>query len=172
LNLIDATGGYRRAIGAQPQNERRQELYRAYLNESRSSRLTGRIGQRLDGLRAIRNVLDAVPRDQLSEEQVRELRDELAACLARPDLHLVEQGPIPKCSISQGYRLAVDVDDRTGLYAVGDVSGPTVIRRPGDASFRAELHAPPGRWGASAHALARGGAGSACTPWVARTATG
>jgi serine/threonine protein kinase/WD40 repeat protein/Tfp pilus assembly protein PilF len=124
------------------QNERLQELYRAHLNGSHSSRLTGRIGQRLDGLRAIRNVLDAVPRDQLSEGQVCELRDELAACLALPDLRLVEQWPVPISSISQGSHVAVDVDDRTDLYVVADVSGPTVIRRFGDASFRVALPGP------------------------------
>src|SRR5207244_4429502 len=64
------------------QKKRLQELFRAYLNDSRSSRLTGRIGQRLDGVRALRNILDAVPRDHLSADQIQELRDELAACLA------------------------------------------------------------------------------------------
>ena len=59
--------------------DRRQELYRAYVGEARAVRASGRAGQRLRGLEAIRKVLDAVPADELSPEQRAELRDEATA---------------------------------------------------------------------------------------------
>jgi hypothetical protein len=82
-----------RAVASE--RERRQELYRAYRNEARASRLTGRVGQRENGLKAIRNILSALPREELTEEQRAELRDEALACLTFADVRERFRRPLP-----------------------------------------------------------------------------
>lgn len=76
------------------EKERLQELYRAYLHESRASRLTGNVGQRENGLAALGKILATVPREQLSAEQLAEMRDEAIACLAYADLRELRRVPL------------------------------------------------------------------------------
>ena len=91
---------------------RRQELYRAYLNEARATYITGRQGQRVNGVHAIKNILAAFPPNELSDGQQAELRDEAISYLALADLRQVSR--LPRIA---GERFQADINDTLEVYA-------------------------------------------------------
>jgi WD40 repeat protein len=118
--------------------ERLQELYRAYLNESRASRLTGQVGQREVGLTAIRKILATVPRDQLKAEQLAEVRDEAIACLANADLKELRRVPF---GVRDVY--STDVDESLELMVhSGQQADETRVSSVGAAADRFTFPVP------------------------------
>ncbi len=103
---------------------RRQQLYKAYIGEARAVRGSGRVGQRYRGLDAIREILKAVPPDELSDEQRAELRDEAIASLALPDVRIVSRKP----SLSSG-AFDLDCDASLNQFILSDrATQRTIVR--------------------------------------------
>ncbi len=68
----------------QAERERSEELYRSYLAQARTARLTGG-----GGVELVRRAKDLVAPEALDETRLRELRDEAIASLATPSLRLL-----------------------------------------------------------------------------------
>lgn len=147
------------AVAKQEQAEvaQRRELFRAYLQDSQSLLLTGRMGQRTGGLQAVSRILAVLPDRELTPLQKAELRDAAIAHLALPDCREVDR--LNNVAFHRG---AVAIDDALQLVAASSEEGAnTVIRRLGDPEFRVELEidgpdqgqymthrlfSPSGRW--------------------------
>jgi WD40 repeat protein len=122
----------------QAEAARIQDLYRASLNEARARRATGQLGQRLLALDAIRKLLATVPRDDLTAEQVAELRDEVVACLALPDLREVVWRRDLPCLATDG---ALDA------YALLDPARDAlVVKRWSDPACEVRLDGGHAKW--------------------------
>jgi serine/threonine protein kinase/WD40 repeat protein len=129
------------ARAQQAEQERIQELYRAYVNEARVTRSTGRVGQRLRSLEIIEKSLALVPRASLTPEQILELREETIAALTLPDLREIRHWSYRgRASGGQGSSLphqpgdlpgimAVDFDPLLQYYAANEGDGNVVVRR-------------------------------------------
>lgn len=106
-----------------------EKLWAAYLAEARARRLSGRVGQRFESLKAIRAATAIRPAP--------ELRDEAIACLALVDLQLESSRPLASSDrVAFGPHL-----DR---YA--ETNGSTVtVRRSGDGKVLFH-HLGPGHW--------------------------
>ena len=125
-----------RAVAAERQ--RRQELYHAYLHEARSSRLSGRVGQREKGLAALRNILAALPLNERTASQQLELRDEAVACLSLADAREIWRRPCRSY-----YSGMLDIDpDLENLVQEGD-GASTVVTRTSDGSTLSQFPALP-----------------------------
>ncbi len=136
---------------------RRQELYRAYLNEARASYITGRQGQRLNGMHAIQNIIAALPTSELTDDQRAELRDEAIAYLALPDLRELTRLPVSVLG-----HFGLDVNDTLEVCALpSEEPGGTRLSRvdgsgsdidlPADEAGSAVVgiartFSPSGRW--------------------------
>jgi len=103
---------------------------RAYLGEARASYMTGRQGQRVNGIQAIKNILASFPADQLTDEQQAELRDEAISYVALADLREASRLP------NGGDRWLMDINDSLEVYAhpLDGVAGTVVSRLDGSGS--------------------------------------
>ena len=72
------------------EREKSQELFEAHLARARAGRWSGRPGRRIDGLRALAEAAALGRELRLPPERMREVRNEVIACLALID---VRQGP-------------------------------------------------------------------------------
>ncbi len=77
-------------------DEQRQALYDAYLEDMHSAFRSFQSGQRLKGLEAAQNLLKLLPFDQQTPEQQRSLRDAVIACLSRADVSESSRITLPK----------------------------------------------------------------------------
>jgi WD40 repeat protein len=73
------------------ERERTEELIRSHLEGARAGRLTGAEGQGFKGLALIQRALTLQGATNLTPEQVLEFRNEATACLATPDVRVVQQ---------------------------------------------------------------------------------
>jgi serine/threonine protein kinase/WD40 repeat protein len=117
-----AEGNLLRAREAE--DEGLQKLYQAYLSEARTARLTGYQGQRMVGLSKIQQVCSTIPSDKLKPEQILELREELIASLALPDLK--ERRRWPTSMMCPG---TMAIDSRFEYYASCKRDGAIVVQR-------------------------------------------
>jgi serine/threonine protein kinase/WD40 repeat protein len=92
---------------------------RSHLRQAAAYRRSGRVGQRYQALREVRQALSLDPSPELRHE----LRDEAVACLALPDLDVVQEFDWPTASD------LLDVDPLFRHYARSDVHGNISIRR-------------------------------------------
>jgi serine/threonine protein kinase len=112
----------------------REELYRAYLSDARATFQTGRQGQRIHGLEAIRKIIAAIPSNELTDDKKVELRDEAISLLAVSDLREVARWPYSEAAG------VIALDDALDTIATSAVPGSgTMIRRMSDSSFRIDL---------------------------------
>jgi serine/threonine protein kinase/WD40 repeat protein len=102
-----------------------KRLFESLLAQARASHLTRRPGQRVNGLRAIKEALKLpLPPGHTLDE----LRNEAIACLLLPDLEVAKEwnnGPFNSHS-------TVALDASFGRYAQADTNGTTTIRRVSD----------------------------------------
>jgi serine/threonine protein kinase/WD40 repeat protein/Tfp pilus assembly protein PilF len=139
------------ALAQQAEQERIQELYRAYVNEARVTRSTGRVGQRLRSLEILEKTLALVPRPSLTPGQILELREEIIAALALPDLRAIRHwsSPARPSGVEDGrfrYQAtdlpraaAIDFDPLLRYYAAYEGDGNVVVRRVVDDTPAASL---------------------------------
>jgi serine/threonine protein kinase/WD40 repeat protein len=100
-----------------------QNLFNAYLSQARGLRTSRRPGQRVEGLRAIRNALALGDRLEITPDQRLALRNEAIGCLALTDLQTVHEWP--------GWptgTLSVTFDGRQDRYARLSHEGQISVR--------------------------------------------
>src|SRR5262249_54307771 len=73
------------------ERDKTAELSRSHLEAAGAGRLAGREGQGFRGLEMIQRITALVGVENLTASQVLELRNEAIACLATPDVRLVQQ---------------------------------------------------------------------------------
>jgi serine/threonine protein kinase/WD40 repeat protein len=84
-----AVGDRDRALHAEQQARRR--LYDARLAQAQASRWSGRVGQRFESLKALKEAGQIARTLPDTDRRLGELRDEAIACLALPDVRLINQ---------------------------------------------------------------------------------
>ncbi|MGH7227359.1 MAG: serine/threonine-protein kinase, partial [Gemmataceae bacterium] len=74
----------------QAEDKATRRLYSSLVVQARASRLSRRMGQRFDSLKALAEAADMAREMHLPEKDFRELRSEVIACLALPDLRVAK----------------------------------------------------------------------------------
>jgi serine/threonine protein kinase/WD40 repeat protein len=122
------------------QQATRRQLYGALVAQARSSRRSRGIGQRFDSLATLEQATQLARQLHLPEQDFLELRNEVIACLALPDLRVArEWDGWPEGSGN------VDFDDGLERYVRVARPGNVTVRRVADD---AEIcHFPPGTRG-------------------------
>jgi serine/threonine protein kinase/WD40 repeat protein len=123
----------------QAEQAKTEELIRIHLRDVRDIRGGGQFGRRTAGLARVDELLKLVPLQRLTPEQVLELRMQVIASLALPDMREVGHFRIPRDRTS-----AVASDSRLERYAYGDAAGNIHVRRLTDGPGIAYLPAPAG----------------------------
>jgi serine/threonine protein kinase/WD40 repeat protein/Flp pilus assembly protein TadD len=124
-NLADA----RRA-----EDEKTEKLWQSYVSEARAWRFSRRRGQRFKALEALAEAVRIARERNMAPERLRQLRNEAIACLALPDLRVVQEWDgWPDGSV------AVDFDPTLTRYARTDRRGVCFIHRVADGGEVARL---------------------------------
>ncbi len=149
--LLDATNLRReqnatcRQLDLTRQAERKAagRLYRSLVEQARASRMSRRIGQRFQTLKALAEAAQMARDMNLPEQDFLELRSEAIACLALPDMRVAsEWDGWPAGS------LTLDFDGDLKHYARVDRQGVVSIRRVDDDAERGRLPGfGPGNYG-------------------------
>jgi WD40 repeat protein len=124
----------------QAEDEATGRLYRSLVGQARASRLSRRVGQRLEALEALTEAARLARRLDLAEDHWRDLRNEAIACLALSDLRVAQE----RDGLPEG-TYALDFDPRLERYARLDVRAGTVsVCRVDDGTVTHRLHVGPG----------------------------
>jgi serine/threonine protein kinase/WD40 repeat protein len=108
-----------------------RRLYRSYVEQARASRLSGRLGRRVESLKVLEKAADIARDMKMPPADFLELRNETIACLAYLDLRLAKQWPGHPPSTN-----FVHFDGKLERYARVDRSGIVSVRRvDGDAEL-------------------------------------
>ena len=102
------------------------ELYRSYIAQARLRRLTQEVG-RTEALASALKLLDPATR---TPQQVHEIRNELIACLALPDLEDMQRESLENDPELGG----VAIDSRMERYTYVDRKGKVIVRQVGSGS--------------------------------------
>jgi serine/threonine protein kinase/WD40 repeat protein len=124
----------------QAEQAKTEELIGIHLRDVRDIRGGGQFGRRSMGLARVDELLKLVPRQRLTPDQVLELRMQVIASLALPDMREVGHFKIPRDRTG-----AVALDSRLERYAYGDAAGNIHVRRLTGGPDVAYLPAPAGR---------------------------
>jgi hypothetical protein len=111
-----------RAEGAK--RDAREKLWRSMWEQARATRLSRRIGQRIDSLATLAEAAELARDLGLPEKDVLELRNEAIASLALPDLRVVKEWP--GCPPGTSH---IDFDDALQVYVRVDRKGRISVRR-------------------------------------------
>jgi WD40 repeat protein len=112
-------------------------LYRSLVQQARASRRSRGMGQRFDSLDILDEATQLARQFRLPEKDFLELRNDVIACLALPDLRVAKEWPgYPEGS------MYVDFDDKLERYARADRQGNITVRRVADDTEICRL--PPG----------------------------
>jgi hypothetical protein len=109
----------------QAEREKTDKLWHSDVDRARAGRTSGRVGQRLAGLEALTEAA------RIRFDPV--LRDEAIACLALPDIHVVEDRELPAGTAG------VCWDDDRRHYALWDERGTVRVCRSADDAELARL---------------------------------
>ncbi|HTU89418.1 MAG TPA: protein kinase, partial [Gemmataceae bacterium] len=105
----------------------KQGLYSSLVAQARASRLSRRMGQRFDSLKTLAEAIDMAREMNLPENDFLQLRNEVIACLALPDLRVAKEWDgWPSGS------MLVDFDAALERYARVDRQGLVHIHRVAD----------------------------------------
>jgi serine/threonine protein kinase/WD40 repeat protein len=117
----------------------RRRLFGALLHQARGSRRSRSIGQRFESLKTLEEASRLARELDLPESAFLELRNEVIACLALPDLQVArEWDGWPAGS------LRVDFDAALERYVRMDRQGNVTVRRVADDAEVCRLHLGPG----------------------------
>jgi WD40 repeat protein len=104
-----------------------RQLFDSLVAQARANRRSRRVGQRLDSLATLEQATQLARRLDLPEEDFRELRNEVIACLALPDLRVAREWPgLPYLTQT------VVFDGKLERYAWRDLQGNIGVRRVDD----------------------------------------
>ena len=103
------------------------KLWNASLAKAQALRLGGRIGQRFESLQAIQDAVRILHTREFKEQDTLALRNEAIACLALPDLRVMDQW---QSETPWPFLVAFDAD--LERYAIGDEQGNVQVRRAAD----------------------------------------
>jgi eukaryotic-like serine/threonine-protein kinase len=116
------------------EHARRLELFRAHLTSAHSASATERIGQRLTGLRSIRDALDVLKPESPNQAQTFALVDAAIPCLARSDLRVLHRAAVI------GRHDNIDVDPTfSALLEPSPTGAGVVVRSLHDPSEQQEF---------------------------------
>ncbi|MGO9112622.1 MAG: protein kinase domain-containing protein [Thermoguttaceae bacterium] len=101
-----------------------KRLFHSLVVEARAKRLSRRVGQRFESLRALEEANQLARRLNLPEEDFRDLRNEVIACLALPDMRVAKECPSPPDLSSK-----VAFDEKLERYAAEDYQRNISIRQ-------------------------------------------
>jgi serine/threonine protein kinase/WD40 repeat protein len=125
-----------RALHQATMTERTQRelLAKAYLEEARARRTSGRVGQRFESLKKIKEATQIARDLDLPPAFIQQLRNEAISCLALPDVEVAHEwdGYPPGSDL-------VDFDPTFELYARSDSQGNISVRRVRDDGEIARL---------------------------------
>jgi WD40 repeat protein len=111
----------------QEKDATRRQLYESLVAQARATRLSRRIGQRFESLKVLEEAAGIARQLNLPEEELLELRNEVIACLALPDLRVTrEWGGWPEGSAH------LDFDGALARYVRTDHRGTVSVRRVAD----------------------------------------
>jgi serine/threonine protein kinase/WD40 repeat protein len=117
-------------LTARAENNATHRLYRSLVDQARASRVSRRVGQRFDGLLALRSAASIARSLHLREDDFLALRNQAIACLALPDLRVEKEWP----GCPAGTNLSFD--DRLARYVRVDLKGNVTVREvAGDAEI-------------------------------------
>lgn len=138
-NLLRAQGAESSEREARKLATRR--LFDAYLAQARAGRWSGRAGRRFGSLEALSNASKLIPELKLGPDAVRELRNEVIACLALVDVKVEAEwqdtSPHPSSHPNGGFDRSVE------RYAHLDKTGEIAIWNLKTQAVQYHL---PGRW--------------------------
>ena len=103
-----------------------KQLWESLVNQARALRLSGQMGQRIQGLEALREAAQLVPVTALQPEAVVELRNEMIASMTLVDLKLDQEWD---CYPPGQDSTVIDFDDEVEHYARFDREGNISVRR-------------------------------------------
>ncbi len=116
----------------QAEDDAMRRLYSSLVAQARASRLSRRMGQRFDSLKILAEAADMARAMHLPEKDFRELRSEVIACLALPDLRVAKEWDgWPSGSMTVDFdgaleRYAAWIDRELSTFT----AWPTVARSP------------------------------------------
>jgi WD40 repeat protein len=131
--IKQSEAGERRA-----RTEERKQLYQALYDRARAGRFGRQMGQRFQGLEALRQAAAIAPELKEPSEKLARLRDEAIACLALPDLRPEPGGPVIRRP--QGLFLFA-FDPTLTQYALRFKDGTIQVRRVADDQELARFQA-------------------------------
>ena len=100
------------------EKEGTNRLFHSLVAQARGNRLSRRLGQRFESLRVLEEATQLARRLNLPEEDFRELRNEVIACLSLPDMRVAKECPSPPYLSSK-----VTVDEKLDRCAWADLQG-------------------------------------------------
>jgi WD40 repeat protein/Flp pilus assembly protein TadD len=137
--LTDSETNRKRTANAE--RDAQDKLWRSYQEQARAFRLSGRVGQRFESLKALDVATQNARKLQAGEEGILRLRNEAVACLALADMRfertLLEN---IKEKMPHDYWIALDPEFNYFVYA--DHQGNISIRSIADGKETARLTAP------------------------------
>jgi WD40 repeat protein len=114
-----------------------ERLCDSYYSQAQAGRRGGRVGQRFESLKALREAARLARDLDRDADYLRKLRNEAIACLALPDLRMIRRlGGVP---LSWN---AATVEDRFRYYAWGDAEGCVHVRATATGGRLARLPRP------------------------------
>jgi serine/threonine protein kinase/WD40 repeat protein len=126
----------REAALTEARNSKREadeKLFESYVAQARGSRLSGRPGQRFESLQVLKQATELARALALPVDRFDELRNEVIACVARPDLYPHKMWSRSPTSY------AFDFDGAHSLIAWTDQQGNCTVRRLADDTELAVL---------------------------------
>src|SRR5205823_1201132 len=125
-----------RDLALRAEQQARRRLYDARLAQAQASRWSGRVGQRFESLKALKEAGQIAGTLPDTDKRLSELRDEAIACLALTDVQLIKEWP----GLPPGALDNVWFDADLAHYAYIDVkSGHVSICAAGDSRELARL---------------------------------
>jgi WD40 repeat protein/tRNA A-37 threonylcarbamoyl transferase component Bud32 len=119
-------------------------LFESYLVQARAGRQSGLLGQRFASLAALQEATGIARSRGYDAGRIRELRNEVIACLALADLRVVHSWPIEENrnwnALVVRWNPVVAFDPKLERYACGDARGVVRVRQVG--SDREVAHLP------------------------------
>jgi serine/threonine protein kinase len=123
------------------EQDAQDKLWRSYREQARAIRLSGRAGQRFEGLEALADATRIARSLQVDDEGILRLRNEAVACLALADLRF-ERMLEEKISDKMPHVYWIAFDPHVHHFVFSDRKGNLSIRRIADGEETHSLAAP------------------------------